>query len=131
MIKKGHTYKIGELLKFTYFDGSPHTGKVIKQTYAGDDWNHLQTDYSNPRYTIQVPDDRDARGYMIYPCVGESRIVKRIENNGFLCDDVKSSANKGASTKPLGKKQPKTEQSDLEDAIQKQKDFVGGKVRDK
>ena len=53
--KKKHKYKIGTEVKFKFFDGSVHVGAILKQTYQGDNWDHIDTDYKQPLYTIQVP----------------------------------------------------------------------------
>ncbi len=124
--KKKHKYKIGTEVKFKFFDGSVHVGAILKQTYQGDNWDHIDTDYKQPLYTIQVPDSRDTRGFMIYPGVGLHRIL---ESNGITNKEyVYKKGAKIASSKTIKSKFNDTS-TDLNDAIRKQKEFISGKVK--
>ena len=129
MKKAKHKYPIGTEVKFKYFDGSIHVGVVIKQTYQGDSWDHLETDYKQTLYTMQVPDMHDSRGFMLYPSVGPHRII---ESNGitnkeyaFTKKNVLSGSTRKKSKAITNKFNDTT--SELDAAISKQQDFINGK----
>ena len=123
--KKNHKHKLGTEVKFRFFDGSIHTGAIIKQTYNGEAWDHIPTNYKDPLYTIQVPSDYDTRGFMLYPSVGEHRII---ESNGITNKDyMYKRGAKTVSAKTIKSKFNDTS-SELEEAIKKQKEFIDGKV---
>tara|TARA_R110002073_G_scaffold258012_2_gene420996 strand:+ start:47 stop:427 length:381 start_codon:yes stop_codon:yes gene_type:complete len=124
MQKAKHKYPIGTEVKFKFFDGSIHVGAVIKQTYQGESWGHIDTDYNQPLYTIQVPDYHDTRGFMLYPAVGPHRIL---ESNGITNKDYIYSKKQAVKVKAKTIKPKET--SNLEDAIQKQKDFINRKTK--
>jgi len=124
--KKNHKYKMGTEVKFRYFDGSIHTGAIVKQTYNGENWDHLPTNYKDPLYTIQVASDYDSRGFMLYPSVGEHRII---ESNGVTNKNYTFKKEvKVVSPKTIKSKFNDT-RSELDDAIKKQKEFIEGKVK--
>ena len=124
--KKKHKYKIGTEVKYKFFDGSVHVGAVLKQTYQGDNWDHIDTDYKQPLYTIQVPDSNDTRGFMLYPGVGLHRIL---ESNGITNSKyIYKKGAKVASSKTIKSKFNDTS-TELNDAIKKQQEFIDGKVK--
>ena len=54
MKKAKFKYKIGTEVKFKFFDGSIHTGAIVKQSYQGDSWDHLPTNYGEIPYRFQM-----------------------------------------------------------------------------
>jgi len=112
--KKLHTYKVGQTVKFKFFDGSVHKGEIAELTYMGDAVGD-KTYYSCPQYTIHVPCDRYERGYMIYSSMTDERIKEAMEVN------QPSLFEKSNSTKNI---KVKKSMSDLDTAIQKQKSFI-------
>ena len=119
MKKAKHKHKIGTVVKFRFFDGSVHVGEIVSQNYMGEDWDHTETNFKIPQYTIHVPSDKYSRGYMVYSSMTNERnfpkdakIVKPI----FKSTIVKSIKRKSNDT------------TELNAAIKKQQDFIGGKV---
>ena len=101
MKKAKFKYKIGTEVKFKFFDGSIHTGAIVKQSYQGD----------------------DIRGFMLYPSVGPNRIIESngITNKAYIYG-------KKSILNVTTKRKSKSTSTELSDAISKQKDFINGKV---
>jgi hypothetical protein len=122
--KKLHTYKVGQTVKFKFFDGSVHKGEIAELTYMGDAVGD-KTYYSCPQYTIHVPCDRYERGYMIYSSMTDERIKEATEGRqqSLFTNTEKIPANnsKRGSYKNAKTKKPISE---LDMAIQKQKSFI-------
>ncbi len=61
-------YQLGQSVKFKFYDGSVHNGKIDSTGYRNEDVDYLDTQYNQPMYTCHVPDisGRYSRGYMIY-----------------------------------------------------------------
>ena len=112
--KKLHTYKIGQTVKFKFFDGSVHKGTIAELTYMGDVVGD-KTYYDCPQYTIHVPSDRYPRGYMIYGSMTDERIKQAMEG-----EQQPLFANNSLPKKVKAKKST----SELDMAIQKQKKFI-------
>jgi len=133
--KKLHKYKVGDTMKFRFFDGSVHIGTIAELRYSGDGWEHTDTNYGDPQYTIHVPDNsgRYSRGYMIYSNISNHRIISV---NGDLTEPVfPESGNTELIEKcpipgidAIGISLP-TKKDELQAAINKQKDFVAGKIK--
>jgi len=122
--KKKHTYKIGQTVKFKFFDGSIHKGTIAELTYMGDVVGD-KTYYDCPQYTIHVPSDRYPRGYMIYGSMTDERIKQamKCEQQSLFTNMEKIPAN---NSKRGSNKNAKTKKSisELDMAIQKQKKFI-------
>ena len=60
-------YKEGQSVKFRFYDGSVHEGKIQIAQYRNSDVDYLPTEYSQPMYTCHVPDNSGnySRGYMV------------------------------------------------------------------
>lgn len=76
-------YKKGQSVKIRYYDGSIHTGLVVKAHYRNEEVDYLDTQYTMPVYTVHVPDNsgRYSRGYMSYPCITESMVLSILPTN--------------------------------------------------
>ena len=124
MKKKGHKYKLGDILKIKFFDGSIHTGEVTKLSYMGERVD--MANYQLPTYTITCKNNfpNSKREYMHYPGIGDERIL---EANGKALEPIykKFTTKKKKSAKKSVKVSKK---SKLDQAIDKQKDFLNGKV---
>ena len=122
--KKKHTYKIGQTVKFKFFDGSVHKGTIAELTYMGDMVGD-KIYYDCPQYTIHVPSDRYPRGYMIYSSMTDERIKEATEGKqqSLFTNMEKIPAN---NSKRGSYKNVKTKKSmsELDMAIQKQKSFI-------
>jgi len=116
MKKSKFKYKEGQSVNFKYYDGSVHNGIINKRLYRNEDSDILDTQWTMPTYTIRVPDNSGiySRGYMVYPCITQNMIRDKLTTNVKII--------------PL-QNHVEDESSQLRDAIQKQKDFVGGKVK--
>lgn len=113
-------YTVGQSVRFRFYDGSVHGGKIQSMGYRNEDVDYLPTEYSQPMYTCHVPDSsgRYSRGYMVYT-VSENMIKTELDSP--------------INIKAL-KDQPKVETvtpilqdevtESLDDAIAKQKQFL-------
>ena len=65
MKKQIHTYSVGDIVTFKFLTGDVYTGKITMQTYKQD---------GTADYKIRV---EDSKGFTIYPCMTDKRIIKR------------------------------------------------------
>ena len=63
--KQHHTYNVGDIVTFKFLTGDILTGKIVNHTYK---------ENGTPDYKIRV---EDSRGFTIYPCMTDERIIKR------------------------------------------------------
>ena len=119
MKKQTHTYNSGDIVTFKFLTGDVHTGKIIDRTYKKD---------GTADYKIRVEDNK---GFTIYPCMTDERIIKR--------NKTAKQANKDFDQKyrdtlikerdmARKKSKKKVSKSKLNDAIKAQQDFTNGKV---
>ena len=118
MKKKEHKYKVGDVAKFKFYDSGIYVGKIIDLCYMGE----LVGDpnYKLPEYKIEAKPAWSER--MMYYTVSDTRIL---EVNGDLVEQVYTPA-KPTKTKVKAKRvrKRKAKNTELDDAIQKQKDFM-------
>ena len=79
MKKAKHKYKLGDKLKFKYFDGGIRTGKVTKLDYV-----HITpttTDWSIATYTITTYNNnpRLRANQYNYPCIRHEHILCKVD----------------------------------------------------
>lgn len=137
MAKKKHKFKVGEMVEFKFFDGGVYKGEIVKLTYSGDMWGHIETDYSSPQYTIHK-EDNSKRGYTSYPGIGLHRILSSdgIVNKKYHLSPAEKKAkrrkrkieamNIGVAEELQGRK----EMDSLDQAIEKQKAFINGRTKE-
>tara|TARA_Y100000004_G_scaffold129425_1_gene145894 strand:- start:4228 stop:4587 length:360 start_codon:yes stop_codon:yes gene_type:complete len=113
--KKKHTYKVGQTVKFKFFDGSVHKGQIAELTYMGDVVGD-KIYYDCPQYTIHVPSDRYPRGYMVYSSMTDERIKEATDVDPRMPNWFKKDV--------LPKVKAKKSMSELDMAILKQKEFI-------
>ena len=117
MVKVKHKYNINDTVKFKFFDGEVRNGRITK----------LTVDHDKPTYKIRVD---DSRGFTVYPCMTNKHILEIItkagkKTSGFLSDDVSSERIIPFSNKPNNiKAKPITNNTELDNAIDKQKNFL-------
>ena len=121
--KKKHTYKIGQTVKFRFFDGTIHEGKVAELTYMGDVVGD-KIYYNCPQYIIHVPSDRYDRGYMIYSSVTDERIKEATTYKRSINQPSPREVPQGKSGVKQKQNTTKKPMSELDMAIQKQKEFI-------
>ena len=126
MKKKKHTYKLGDILKIKFFDGSIHTGEVTKLEYMGERVD--RTNYQLPIYTVTSKNPPgNKRAYTNYTGMSDERVL---EANGSATEPLYKKLPKKKKAVKLGKTQmPKrkiAKKSELDLAIEKQKDFLNG-----
>ena len=112
--RKGmHTYNSGDIVKFKFLTGDVYTGKITYQGYKED---------GTPDYKIRV---EDKKGFTIYPCMTDNRIIKRVKTAKQALKDFNQNyrdmINKQNNSQ--GKKK-KEKNSELDDAINNQKKFI-------
>ncbi len=113
--KQHHTYNVGDIVTFKFLTGDILTGKIINHTWKED---------NTPSYKIKV---EDSKGFTIYPCMTDARITKR-EKTARVADkefNLKSSDILRKQMENKSKKIKKSDESDLDKAIEAQKNFLG------
>tara|TARA_R100000664_G_C2698946_1_gene100041 strand:+ start:61 stop:450 length:390 start_codon:yes stop_codon:yes gene_type:complete len=125
--KSRFKYKVGQSVKFRFYDGSVHNGIIVKRNYRNEDTESLPTQWTMPVYTVHSPDNsgRYPRGYMSYPSITESMIKHTLDSEVKIVpmkDYVKPET-------PTVLQTVIQETDDLEDAITKQKQFIDGRVK--
>ena len=113
--KKKHTYKIGQTVKFKFFDGSVHEGKIVELNYMGDKGGD-KIYYSCPQYTIHVPSNNYKRGYMVYGSMTDERIKEAYDHSYKTIDPRAPNWAK--------KELVNDAFSELDKAIERQKEFI-------
>jgi hypothetical protein len=120
MKKKKHTYKLGDILKIKFFDGSIHTGEVTKLQYMGE---RIGTpNYQLPIYTVtskNIPGNK--RPHTHYTGMSDERVI---EANGSAIKPLYKSLTK----KKQSFKRKINKKSELDLAIEKQKNFLNGNI---
>jgi len=116
MKKAKFKYKTGQSVKFRFYDGSVHEGKIQIAQYRNSDVDYLPTEYSQPMYTCHVPDNSGhySRGYMVYTVT--ETMIKDKSTGDIKITTINNIQNKPSTT------------TELDIAIAKQNAFVGGKV---
>ena len=114
--KRSHTYNCGDIVTFKFLTGDTYTGAITELTWKEDD---------TPSYKIKVDDKIGNRnGFTIYPCMTDARISKR-EKTARVADKEFSLK----ATDILRKKhENKPAKSELDKAIESQKNFLNGEV---
>jgi hypothetical protein len=102
--KQHHTYNVGDIVTFKFLTGDILTGKIVNHTYK---------ENGAPDYKIRV---EDSRGFTIYPCMTDERIIKR---NKTALAVMKAAENKQKN------KAKKIKNTELNKAIDAQKKFLG------
>ena len=119
--KKKHTYKIGQTVRFKFFDGSIYKGEIVELTYMGDVVGD-KIYYECPQYIIHVPSNLYPRGYMIYSSITDERIKEATEDKiTFNNTESERPANVSKSGYNI---QDVKSMSELDMAIYKQKEFI-------
>jgi len=111
-----HTYNSGDIVTFKFLTGDIYTGKITHQGYKQD---------GTPDYKIRV---EDKKGFTIYPCMTDERIIKRDKTAKQALKDFnqnyRDTINKQNNS---GGKKIKEKSSELDNAINAQKKFINGK----
>tara|TARA_Y100000310_G_C20453268_1_gene701807 strand:+ start:399 stop:770 length:372 start_codon:yes stop_codon:yes gene_type:complete len=123
MKKKKHTYKLGDVLKIRFFDGSIHTGEVTKLGYMGERTHNIN--YDLPIFTVTSKNEKgNNRPYTNYTSMTDDMVL---EVNGIAKEPLyKKLLKKEKLVK--SKKIKRLKKSELDLAIDKQKNFLRGKV---
>jgi len=110
--KRSHQYNIGDIVTFKFLTGDTYTGKINEKTWKEDD---------TPSYKIQVEDTYGSRkGFTIYPCMTDSVIIRRDKTVAVAMKEF----NLKSSDILRKQHEKKPNKSELDDAIDKQKDFL-------
>ena len=111
--KTTHAYNLGDIVTFRFLTGDVYTGKITEITWKEDD---------TPSYKIKV---EDSKGFTIYPCMTDARIIKR-EKTARVAD---KEFNLKASDILRKKYDKKSGISKLDKAIDSQKAFINGDIK--
>jgi len=115
--KRSHTYNCGDIVTFKFLTGDILTGKITEHTWKEDD---------TPSYKIRVEEtSKNRKGFTIYPCMTDSRIMKREKTAMAAYKEFNLKAND-----ELRKKHDKkVNKSELDEAIDSQKKFINGEAK--
>ena len=119
-------YQLGQSVKFKFYDGSVHNGKIESKGYRNEDVEYLDTPYNQPMYTCHVPDNtgRYSRGYMIYT-VTENMIQTELDSPITIKAFEDQPKRDPRAPEWFNKEVlPAIESESLDDAIAKQKRFL-------
>ena len=126
---KKHTYKIGDIVKFKFFDGQTYVGKITELTYMGVTTGN--PNYQLPQYRLEVCESKRTTYYTISDTYfkevnGDLKIehapVTRM--SGPVTTKTKHCHYSGLPS-PTAYQSHKSE---LDMAIERQKDFIRGNV---
>jgi len=124
MRKSKFKWKVGQSVRFKFYDGSIHNGVIVSRGYRNEDTEYLDTQYTMPMYTCHSSDTsgRYRRGYMVYPSLTQNMIQFELDRPHIIkaLDEVR---NEIPST-PVSTVIPTIPTDSLDDAIQRQKEFL-------
>ena len=122
--KAKHTLKVGDVVSFKYFDGDHYTGVISKLCYMGEKINN--PNYNLPVYNIDVKTNSKNRPVTVYTSVSDIGIT---EINGTVLPELHKQLRFSKEDKVYGSSIKNASYiPELEDEIQKQKDFLNGIV---
>ena len=118
-------YTVGQSVRFRFYDGSVHGGKIQSMGYRNEDVDYLPTEYSQPMYTCHVPDSsgRYSRGYMVYPALTENMIQFELDRPHII-KPLSEIPNEEIGTKTVVTPIQDEVTETLDDAIARQKEFL-------
>jgi len=120
--KAKHTLKVGDVVSFKYFDGDSYTGIISKLCYMGEKINN--PNYNLPVYNVDVKTNSKNRPITVYTSVSDTSIT---EINGKLLPELHKQLRFSKDDKVYGSSiKNAIPVPELEDEIQKQKDFLNG-----
>lgn len=131
MQKARFKYKVGQSVRFKFYDGSIHNGVIQSRCYRNEDSDYLDTQWGMTMYTCHSSDTtgRYSRGYMVYPALTENMIQFELDRPHIIkpLDEVPIS--EIGHKKPQATVQSITDRLDeynesLDDAIARQKEFL-------
>jgi len=124
MRKSKFKWQVGQSVRFKFYDGSIHNGVIVSRGYRNEDTEYLDTQYTMPMYTCHSSDTsgRYKRGYMVYPSLTQNMIQFELDRPHIIkaLDEVR---NEIPST-PVSTVIPTIPTDSLDDAIQRQKEFL-------
>lgn len=131
MKKAKHKYSLGDIVTIEWMAGGKYTGEITELTYMGERVN--SPNYNLPQYLVSVKNPKGSRAeYTHYP-VSDERIISV---NGKTTDLLSERLNKkrGTSVKTPDLKSKSTskkrkKKSELDEAIENQKDFIRGTIK--
>jgi len=123
--KKKHKFKIGDNVTFKFFDGGVYTGVVDKLSYMGEITG--TPNYQLPQIRVAVKRNNGKYPFTYYP-ISEHYVISSNgkANPGSIRTISKANKPVKAKTTPVTKTKP---MSELQAAIQKQKDFINHKSK--
>ena len=123
---KKHSYKIGDIIKFKFFDGQHYVGTIKELTYMG--MITGTPNYQLPQYKIEVCEAKRTSYYTV-----SDMYFKEINGDLKVEHQPVTKITSGKEVLPtlpwISKYHSKrTKTSELDEAIAKQKDFIRGTV---
>ena len=115
---KKHTYKIGDIVKFKFFDGQHYVGKITELTYMG--MITGTPNYQLPQYKIEVCESKRTSYYTV-----SDTYFKEVNGDLKIEHQPVTRFSKPVSIKT--KTRPVF--NELDEAINRQKAFIRGNVR--
>ena len=124
MRKAKFKWQVGQSVRFKFYDGSIHNGVIVSRGYRNEDTDYLDTQYTMPMYTCHSSDTsgRYKRGYMVYPSLTQNMIQFELDRPHIIkaLDEVRSEI----PSTPVSTVIPTIPTDSLDDAIQRQKEFL-------
>ena len=130
MRKTRFKYKVGQSVRFKFYDGSVHNGVIQSRCYRNEDSDYLDTQYTMTMYTCHSADTtgRYSRGYMVYPSLTENMIQFELDRPHIIKPLSELPKEDIGVTKPQATVKSISDRLDsynesLDDAIDRQKEF--------
>ena len=125
MQKARFKYKVGQSVRFKYYDGSIHNGVIQSRCYRNEDSDYLDTQYGMTMYTCHSSDTtgRYSRGYMVYPALTENMIQFELDRPHII-KPLSEIPNEEIGTKTVVTPIQDEVTETLDDAIARQKEFL-------
>ena len=127
---KRFKYKIGQSVRFRFYDGSIHDGVIRSSGYRNQDVDYLPTEYSQPMYTCHVPDRTGTYkiGYMVYT-VSDNMIKSILDYNITIMPLKDYPTDEPVTISPIERMEEQLDEllgpkPTLEEAIAQQKKFL-------
>jgi len=131
MKKAKHKYSLGDIVTIDWIGGGKHTGEITQLTYMGERVN--QPNYNLPQYLVTVKSNAASKAkYTHYPVSDERILSVNGKSTELLSEKLNKKRGSSLKTQAIGSKKPKRKtknKSDLDQAIDQQKDFIRGNIK--
>tara|TARA_Y100000389_G_C16976892_1_gene278367 strand:- start:1 stop:408 length:408 start_codon:yes stop_codon:yes gene_type:complete len=131
MKKVKHKYSLGDIVTIDWIGGGKFTGEITQLTYMGERVN--QPNYNLPQYLVTVKSNPASRAaYTHYPVSDERILSVNGKSTELLSEKLNTKRKSSLEISNLKSKKTRKKskaKSELDQAINDQKDFIRGNVK--